>query len=171
MAVLAALVTTACSGANIEPAETNPTPGDIGKGPGLLSGESGNLLDAFRAKDENGRVVEGGIGSVLVPVNPYLWRASLEAVAFMSLAQTDSTGGTIITEWYVNPNNTNERVKVNILILGRQFQVQNLKVNVFKQVKTEGSWVDATAEASVASQLEDTILTNARAIKVREQAQ
>ena len=40
-----------------------------------------------------------------IGVNSYLWRASLEAVSFMPLLQTDSNGGVIVTDWYSNPNN------------------------------------------------------------------
>lgn len=165
---LAALVVTACGEVTVEPAEANPTPHDMKKGEGLFSGKDGNLLDAFKGKKGDGTYADG---SVLVPVNPYLWRASLEAVSFMSLAQTDSTGGSIITDWYVNPNNTNERLKANVLVLGRDFQVQNLKVNLFKQVKQNGDWVNTSVNPAIAGQLEDTILTSARKMKIKASAE
>lgn len=168
VSALTALIVASCSNAKVEPAEANPTPHDMKEGEGLVSGKSGNILDAFRDKDAKGHVVGG---SVLVPVNPYMWRASLEALSFMSLAQTDSTGGTIITDWYTNPKNKNERVKVNVLILGRDFAVQNLKVTVFKQINKENKWVDVKENTAVALQLEETILTNARTLKVKETAQ
>jgi predicted small lipoprotein YifL len=38
-----------------------------------------------------------------IGVNSYLWRASLDAICFMPLLQTDSNGGVIVTDWYVNP--------------------------------------------------------------------
>lgn len=165
VAVLAVATLAACaSEVTVEPAEANPTPHDMKQGEGLFSGKSGNLLDGFRARPgESG----GVMGSVLVPVNPYLWRASLEAVNFMPIAQTDSTGGTILTDWYVNPNNTSERLKVNIFVLGREFQVQNLKVNIFKQTRSGGEWTAAAADAATSTQLEDTILTNARAMRIQ----
>ena len=40
-----------------------------------------------------------------IGVNSYLWRASLDALSFMPLTQTDSNGGVILTDWYVNPEN------------------------------------------------------------------
>jgi predicted small lipoprotein YifL len=39
-----------------------------------------------------------------IGVNSYLWRASLDTLSFMPLLQTDSNGGVIVTDWYVNPN-------------------------------------------------------------------
>lgn len=38
-----------------------------------------------------------------IGVNSYLWRASLDTLSFMPMAQTDSNGGVIVTDWYVNP--------------------------------------------------------------------
>jgi hypothetical protein len=52
-----------------------------------------------------------------IGVNSYLWRASLETLAFMPLLQADSSGGVIVTDWYSNPDNPNERVKVSVAIL------------------------------------------------------
>ena len=37
-----------------------------------------------------------------IGVNSYLWRASLDALSFMPLLQTDSDGGVIVTDWYTN---------------------------------------------------------------------
>src|SRR5512139_854247 len=51
-----------------------------------------------------------------IGVNSYLWRASLDALSFMPLLQTDSNGGVIVTDWYANPNNANERMKVTVTI-------------------------------------------------------
>ena len=38
-----------------------------------------------------------------IGVNAYLWRAALETLSFAPLAQTDSNGGVIVTDWYANP--------------------------------------------------------------------
>lgn len=152
----------ACSSMDIKPAEVNPT--DMPKGPGLLSGKSGNLLDAFR--DKEGGLL-GGDSSNALGVNSYLWKASLESVGFMPLLQADSNGGVIVTDWYTSPANPNERVKVNILILGKQLRADGLKATVFKQTKAAGGWVDVLADPATARALEDTILTKARAIKVQ----
>lgn len=40
-----------------------------------------------------------------IGVNAYLWRATLDALSFMPLLQTDSNGGVIVTDWYANPKN------------------------------------------------------------------
>lgn len=154
----------ACSNADIKPAEVNPT--DMPKGPGLLSGESGNILDAFRNKGANGETA-GNIG-----VNIYLWRAALESVSFMPIQQADSNGGVIATDWYTNPATPSERVKANILILGKSLRPEALKVSLFKQTKDKsGNWSSIPASAETERQLEDTILTKARALRVKTLAE
>lgn len=153
-------------GANVEKAEVNPTPHDTYKGEGLFSGNSGNLLQALG----EGSGVKGGSAASALPVNVYLWHASLDAISFMPLASANSTDGVIITDWYTNPNKSTERVKVNVYIKGKTFSAQNLKVSVFKQAKRGGDWVDAAADTTTATQLEETILTNARALKIKTQA-
>ncbi len=52
-----------------------------------------------------------------IGVNSYLWRASLDTLSFMPLLQTDSNGGVIVTDWYVNPQVPTERMKVTVSIL------------------------------------------------------
>ena len=160
------LALSACSGARIEKADPNPTPADTAQGEGLFSGKSGNILDAFGPKKG-----EAGYGAAAsIGVNPYLWRASLESLSFMPISQADSAGGVILTDWYANPNNLNERVKVNVLILGRSFKPQALEVKVFKQVKQDGGWSEAVINPETSHQLEDTILTKARVLRVKEKA-
>ncbi|MAI08054.1 MAG: hypothetical protein CMF61_03755 [Magnetococcales bacterium] len=153
-------------GANVERADVNPTPHDTYQGEGLFSGKSGNLLQALN----EGKGSEGGSVVTALPVNVYLWHASLDAISFMPLASANSTDGVVITDWYTNPNKPTERVKVNVYIKGKTFSAQNLKVSVFKQAKRGGEWVDVAADTTTATQLEETILTNARALKIKAQA-
>jgi leucyl-tRNA synthetase len=57
-----------------------------------------------------------------IGVNSYLWRASLETLSFMPLTQADSAGGVIVTDWYSNPQNPNERVKLSVSILDQDLR-------------------------------------------------
>ena len=52
--------------------------------------------------------------SIGLPINPYLWKASLETISFMPLASADPFSGVIITDWYSTKNNINERCKVEV---------------------------------------------------------
>ncbi len=100
-----------------------------------------------------------------IGVNSYLWRASLEALSFMPLLQTDSNGGVIVTDWYANPNNPGERMKVTVTILDQDLRADALRVAASRQVSQNGVWQDAPVQAATVQKLEDVILTKARDLR------
>ena len=100
-----------------------------------------------------------------IGVNSYLWRASLEAVSFAPLLQADSAGGVIVTDWYANPENPGERVKLTISILDQDLRADALRVAASRQVAQSGNWVDAPVQAATVQKLEDIILTKARELR------
>lgn len=100
-----------------------------------------------------------------IGVNSYLWRASLEALSFMPLLQTDSNGGVIVTDWYTNPKNPNERMKVSVTILDEDLRADALRVAASRQVSTGGTWMEAPVDAATVQKLEDIILTKARDLR------
>ena len=104
---------------------------------------------------------DNGIG-----VNGFLWRASLDTVSFMPLASADPFGGVIITDWYSPDENKFERFKLNIFITDRQLKADGIKVSVFKQSRKRGQWVDEATPEDMARELEDTILTRARQLRI-----
>jgi hypothetical protein len=100
-----------------------------------------------------------------IGVNSYLWRASLDALSFMPLLETDSNGGVIVTDWYTNPANPGERVKVTVTILDQDLRADALRVAASRQVSQNGGWVDAPVQAATVQKLEDIILTKARDLR------
>ena len=100
-----------------------------------------------------------------IGVNSYLWRASLDALSFMPLLQTDSNGGVIVTDWYANPSNPTERVKLTVTILDQDLRADALRVAASRQVNQNGSWVEAPVQAATVQKLEDIILTKARDLR------
>ncbi len=100
-----------------------------------------------------------------IGVNAYLWRASLDTVSFAPLLQADSTGGVIVTDWYANPANPNERVKLTVTILDQDLRADALRVAASRQVNETGNWVEAPVQAATVQKLEDIILTKARDLR------
>jgi hypothetical protein len=100
-----------------------------------------------------------------IGVNSYLWRAALETVSFAPLLQSDSNGGVIVTDWYANPRNPGERVKLTVSILDTDLRADALRVAASRQVSQGGSWVDAPVQAATVQKLEDIILTKARELR------
>jgi hypothetical protein len=102
-----------------------------------------------------------------IGVNGYLWRASLDTLAFMPLASADPYGGVILTDWYVNPEKPDERFKCTVYILDTRLRADGLNVTVFKQRRdASGAWVDASASDQTASDIENAILTKARQLRL-----
>jgi hypothetical protein len=152
-----------CSGAVAEypvmrPGDVNPRV--YGKDDnGSILGPSG--LSLFGSEDE---APAGGTG---IGVNAYLWRASLDTLSFMPIASADPFGGVIITDWYAAPENPAERFKVNLFILDRALRADGIRAAIFRQQRTpSGQWQDAAVENAIGNELENTILTRARQLRV-----
>jgi hypothetical protein len=162
LSLVAASVLAACGATPQEP-YTNPRHDRMSAygnkdesifGPGGLTLFGGN-----KPKDE-----EAGIG---IGVNNYLWRASLDTLAFMPLASADPFGGVIITDWYSPAETPDERFKVNVFILDRQLRADGVRAAVFKQRRApDGRWADAPVDAATQTELENAILSRARQLRI-----
>jgi hypothetical protein len=129
-------------------------------GGGLFGKKAGITLG--QTKDNNAV----SVSSMGMPINPYLWKGSLETIGFMPLSSADPFGGIIITDWYSNGQNSDERCKINIFIKGVELKTSNLKVSSFCQSFEKNKWVDLPVNASSSAQLENAILNKAKKIKL-----
>ena len=117
-------------------------------------------------KDKPARVADlAASRTTTIGINAYLWRAALDTVSFMPILQTDSNGGVIVTDWYVNPNSAGERMKLTVSILDQDLRADALRVAASRQVMTGGQWVEAPVQAATVQKLEDIILTKARDLR------
>ena len=102
-----------------------------------------------------------------IGVNGYLWRASLDTLAFMPLASADPYGGVVITDWYINPEKPDERFKCTVYILDTRLRGDALKVTVFKEVSNgAGGWAPSQASDQTSVDIENAILTRARQLRL-----
>ena len=101
-----------------------------------------------------------------LPINPFLWRASIETISFMPLASTDPFAGTIITDWYTAENSLGERCKLNIFINGADMKTDNLKVSSFCQSLKNKQWVNSPSNNEDNIRLENAILNKAKKLKL-----
>ena len=122
-------------------------------------------LVACGGKDARVRTDLAASKVTTIGVNSYLWRASLDTLSFMPLVQTDSNGGVIVTDWYVNPRVPSERMKVTVAILDQDLRADALRVAAIRQVAQNGQWVEAPVQAATVQKLEDIILTRARDLR------
>ncbi len=126
---------------------------------------SGSLLLSACAKQERPAADLAASQVTTIGVNSYLWRASLDALSFMPLLQTDSAGGVIVTDWYVNPQSPSERVKLTVSILDQDLRADALRVAGSREVSQNGQWVSAPMRAATVQKLEAIILTKARDLR------
>lgn len=162
--LLAVSVLAACSTANVE--------ADYPQSDNSASEESGSVFDFFRRNE-----VDQAAGKAPAPagprglgVNALLWQASLDTLSFMPLTTADPVGGVIITDWYNDPSATDERVKINLVISGRELRADALRVSVFRETNRRGQWVSTAASSRAARQLENIILTRARDLATARRA-
>ncbi|PWE18345.1 DUF3576 domain-containing protein [Marinicauda salina] len=155
--LLSAAAVLVCAGALSACGSNANSSGDEG---GLLSGLTGRL-----GSGESGVGPEAGIG-----VNSFLWRATLDTLSFMPLEQVDPFGGVIITDWYANPEQPNERFKATAYILDTRLRADALSVQLFKQVRgaEDGEWADASVDPATRIQIENAILTRARQYRIAQ---
>ena len=111
---------------------------------------------------------KGGVATqATLGVNGYLWRATLDTLAFMPLSSADPWGGTVVTDWYTNPEKPDERFKVTVYILDTRLRADGLKVAVFKQVRdASGGWTDSSTSDQTETDFENAILTRARQLRL-----
>ena len=132
---------------------------------GGIFGNDGFTL--FGNNEENTKTSGGQIASVGIPINPYLWSASLETLSFIPLSSADPFGGTIFTDWYSTAANENERCKINIFINGAELKTQNLRVSSFCEVFKNNKWVGIKTKNEDNIGLENAILNKAKKLKLK----
>lgn len=180
LALFSCFALLACSGVKMGEGYTNPQTDKKARDAQSESilGEGGL---GFGGKSKSDDAGAAGIG-----VNGYLWRATLDTLSFMPLASADPFGGIVITDWYspapaasaasatdgaadaAQPAATSERFKVNVYILTKELRSDGLRVSAFKQVLQNGAWVDAPVDTKTAEQLENSILTRARELRIAD---
>ncbi len=125
---------------------------------GTLSACGGNKNNVRTAAEAPARITQIG-------VNAYLWRSALDTIGFMPLAQVDSNGGIIVTDWYATQASPNERVKVTVAILDTELRADAIKVNAIRQTLGGTGWIDAPVRPGTVQKLEETILSRARDLR------
>ena len=132
-------------------------------GGGML-GSGGLSIDGILGGETES---DQGSSTISMSVNVYLWRSALDTINFMPLSSADPIGGTIITDWYSTSNNENERCKLNIFILGKKLNTENLKVTSFCQEFDNEKWVNKNINEENNIKIENAILNKAKKLRLQ----
>ena len=130
---------------------------------GGFFGNDGLSVNVF----DNSEKKSAQISNVGMPINPYLWSASLETLSFIPLSSADPIGGTIFTDWYSTEANENERCKINVFISGAALKTQNLRVASFCEVFKNNKWIGVNTKKQDNTDLENVILNKAKKLKLK----
>ena len=155
--IMILLAVSACSSNNEN--VTNPITGKK-PNPGIFSkdAEKGISLSDILNPQEN--------DTTGINVNAFLWRASLNVLSIAPLISTDALGGTIITDWYVNKNIKNQRIKITAFIKTSELRSDGIEIKVYIQNKEKDSWADTLTNQELETKIENKILNEARILRI-----
>ena len=95
-----------------------------------------------------------------------LWRASLEVLDFLPLANVDYSGGIIITEWYNEGTSNEEAIKITVRFLSNEVRADGLSVIIHKRVCNKFQQCSvAKIESTLEEEVKLAILKTATLIK------
>ena len=83
-----------------------------------------------------GKMMDGGKGGTnyqFASSNP-MWRATLEILDFLPLANVDYSGGIITTDWYNEGTSSNESIKITVRFLTNEIRSDGIRVIVHKKL-------------------------------------
>ena len=155
LTILILIILSSCSSDNNpnSPSEKKPTPGLFSK-----DSEKGvSLTDILSGQKSDGTNVN--------VVNGYLWRASLNILSIAPLISTDALGGTIITDWYINKNIQNQRLKITAFIKTSELRSDGIEVKVYIQNFKNNAWSETYTNSQLANKIEESILNEARNLR------
>ena len=99
-----------------------------------------NEKDKRQKNMQEGRKIKFGKGSnksggnfEFASSNP-MWKAAMNVLSFMPLANADYSGGLIITDWYDQKEEDNESIKITVRFLTNEIRADGLKVIIHKKV-------------------------------------
>jgi len=127
--------------------------------PGLFSKDSKkgiSITDLLSPKEDN-------FG---LSVNAYLWRASINILSIAPLLSTDALGGVIITDWYINKNEPNKRIKITAFIKTKELRSNGISVKVHIQTMKNSVWSDTFTDKGLETEIENSILNEAKNIRI-----
>ena len=76
---------------------------------------------------------KGGTTYQFASSNP-MWRATLEILDFLPLANVDYSGGIITTDWYNEGTASDESIKITVRFLTNEIRSDGLKIIVHKKI-------------------------------------
>ncbi|CAO6132523.1 Protein of unknown function DUF3576 [Candidatus Pelagibacterales bacterium] len=125
------------------------------------------------AKKDGGIILFGGdkknSGSIDFSSTNVMWRAALKTLKFMPLVSADYSAGLIVTDWYSEQKLGKEQIKIQVSFLSNDLKSESIVVSSFKRIcEPNGICTNSSVNESVNKEIKDSIITNARLLKIEE---
>ena len=134
-----------------------------------------NAKDRVKKNIEEGKSVRfsnlgrgGGTGSFSFASSNEMWRATIEILDFVPLANADYGGGIIISDWFNDTEKKNESIKIMVQFLSNEIRADGLKVIVYDRLCLDSGLLNCQTsinESDVSEEIKFAILKKASTIK------
>ena len=92
----------------------------------------GSILGDITGKNKN-----KGSAVVDFASSNVLWRATLQSIDFIPIANLDYAGGMIVYDWYSENENSDEQIKIQVRFLSNELRTDSLQVLTYKKSATK----------------------------------
>ena len=125
------------------------------------------------AKKGGGIILFGGdkknSGTIDFSSTNVMWRAALKTLNFLPLVSADYSAGLIVTDWYSEQKLGKEQIKIQVSFLSNDLKSESIVVSSFKRIcEPNGICTNSSVNESVNKEIKDSIITNARLLKIEE---
>ena len=125
------------------------------------------------AKKGGGIILFGGdkknSGTIDFSSTNVMWRATLKTLNFLPLVSADYSAGLIVTDWYSEQKLGKEQIKIQVSFLSNDLRSDSIIVSSFKRIcEPNGICTNSSVNESVNKDIKDSIITNARLLKIEE---
>ena len=93
-----------------------------------------------------------------------MWKSALDVLSFVSLANSDYSGGVIITDWY-SQGNPDEAIKITIRFLSNEIRADGMIVNLYKRNCVNNVCSTKEIKSDLVFEIKDKILKKAALYK------
>ena len=110
-----------------------------------------------------------GSGNFSFASSNEMWKATIEILDFVPLANADYGGGVIITDWFNDVEKKDESIKIMVQFLSNEIRADGLKVIVYDRLCIDSSLLNCETsinESEVSEEIKFAILKKASEIKL-----
>lgn len=128
-----------------------------------------NIKEATRKSvDSGGITLFGNKKNDELGQNNSMWKATLEVLDFIPLANATFSGGVIITDWYTSEENSNKSIKINVKFTSPELAVNSIDVDAFEKKCVANNCQITKLSKEFSSKIKVKIIEKARELEIKK---